>query len=231
MPFDAPTSAPDASLSTARQTSHAGARVAQGQNVPLFTPMTEGNASSGVAAPEPSLDALVTAIGAGQDRSAFRALFDRMGPRLKAYLIRTGSDAAAAEELVQEVLLTVWRRAATFDPRQANASTWLFTIARNKRIDRFRREKRPELDPDDPALQPDPLPMADALVQAGSEASALRAALKNLPPEQSELLQMAYFEDKAHSAIAEERGLPLGTVKSRIRLALGRLRNELGDLA
>lgn len=181
------------------------------------------------AAAAMSPDELLLAVGRVRDRAAFAALFGHFAPRLKAYLRRLGSDGPAAEELVQEVMLLVWRRAETFDPTQASAGTWVFTIARNRRIDALRREQRPEIDPDDPALVPDPVEPADRALETAQDSGRLRAAIKELPPEQAELLRMAYFEDKPHSVIAAERGLPLGTVKSRLRLALDRLRKALRE--
>lgn len=178
---------------------------------------------------ESSLNRLIQAIATDRDRSAFAALFGHFGPRIKAYLMRRGSDAGAAEEVVQEVMVTLWRRAETFDARQANASTWVFTIARNKRIDMMRRERRPEIDPEDPALVPAENGNAEDRVERAQDAARLRGAMASLPAEQKDLLTMAFFEDKPHSTIAAESGLPLGTVKSRIRLAMARLRKELGD--
>ena len=177
----------------------------------------------------PSLSDLVVAVGLRRDRTAFAGLFAHFAPRLKAYLMRSGSNAATAEELVQEVMVTLWRRAETFDPAQANASTWVFTIARNKRIDLIRRERRPEFDPEDPALVPAAEPAADHTVAAIQDSARLRAALTELPAEQQDILRMAYFEDLPHSAIAERCDMPLGTVKSRIRLALTRLRKIMKD--
>ena len=177
--------------------------------------------------PDHPLDALITRVARHQDRAAFAALFDHFAPRVKAYLMRLGTDDGAAEELAQEVMLAVWRRAASFNPALASASTWIFTIARNKRIDRLRRERRPEIDPDDPALVPDPAVGADIALDHAETGDRLRAAIDSLPAEQARLLVMAYFEDKSHRAIAVETRLPLGTVKSRIRLALGRLRAAL----
>lgn len=178
-----------------------------------------------------SFEDLLLAVGRRRDRTAFAALFAHFAPRLKAYLRRQGCDPGAADDLVQEVMLLVWRRAETYDPAQASASTWVFTVARNKRIDALRREQRPEIDPDDPALLPDPVPAADHRVESLQAGSRLRAALRALPPEQAELLRLAYFEDKPHSAISEERGIPLGTVKSRLRLAMDRLRKAMRDVA
>jgi RNA polymerase sigma-70 factor (ECF subfamily) len=169
----------------------------------------------------------VAQVATHQDRDAFAVLFGYFAPRVRSYLLRLGADDAAAEELVQEVMLTVWRRAASFNPALASVGTWVFTIARNKRIDRLRREKRPEIDPDDPALIPHPAEGADMLLGAAQSGGHLRAAMRDLPSEQAELIVMAYFQDKSHRAIADETRLPLGTVKSRIRLALGRLRAVL----
>ncbi len=185
--------------------------------------------SSDVDSSESYLNALIGAIADRRDRAAFAALFGHFAPRIKSYLMRRGCDAGTAEEVVQEVMVILWRRADRFDPTQANASTWVFTIARNKRIDLLRRERRPELDPDDPALMPQPPQSQDRAVEADQDAGRVRAAMLALPAEQKDLLRMAYYEDKPHSAIAAESGLPLGTVKSRIRLAMARLRKELRE--
>lgn len=161
-----------------------------------------------------------------QDRAAFAKLFGHFAPRLKGYLIRLGSDAGMAEELVQDVMLTVWRRADSFDAAQAGVATWIYTIARNRRIDRLRRERHPVVDPDDPLLVAETENPERGIENAEREHS-LRRAIGRLPKEQAELLHMAFFEDQPHSGIARMTRLPLGTVKSRIRLALARLRREL----
>ncbi len=168
-------------------------------------------------------------IAGARDRAAFGLLFDHFAPRLKAFLLRQGTTASTAEELVQEALLTVWRRAESFDPAQATVSTWIFTIARNKRIDWLRRERRPELDPHDPMLVPETTSAEHAL-GASEEAALVRQAMLSLPVEQAEMIRMAYFEDKVHTTIAAETGLPLGTVKSRLRLALQRLGKLLQEV-
>jgi len=169
-------------------------------------------------------------VGRDRDRGAFARLFAHFAPRVKAYLHRLGSDAGTAEELMQEVMVTVWRRAETYDPQQATAATWLFTVARNKRIDAIRRERRPEIDLNDPALVPETPASADDMVTARQQADRVRQALSRLPEEQRELVVMSFFEERPHSAIAEVTGLPLGTVKSRLRLALGRLRKALREV-
>lgn len=172
---------------------------------------------------------LIAAVATRQDRTAFAALFDHFAPRLKTYVMRLGASAATAEELVQETMLSLWRRADSFDPRQANASTWIFTIARNKRIDALRREKRPELDANDPVLMGDGPAPADSLLAGIESEEILRQAIAQLPREQAELLRICYYDDKSHRQVARELGLPLGTVKSRLRLALSRLRIALKD--
>ncbi len=174
--------------------------------------------------------ALMARIAHDQDRAAFAALFGHFGPRVKAYLMRSGSDMESAEELSQEALMTVWRRAESFDPKQASVATWIFTIARNKRIDAFRRLNRPELDPEDPALTPQAELEPDEHLDEVQKSKAIQEAVKTLPKEQAEMLRMAFFQDKAHSQIAEETGLPLGTVKSRLRLAIARMRKQLKEL-
>jgi RNA polymerase sigma factor (sigma-70 family) len=174
-----------------------------------------------------SLDDLLVAVARDRDRAAFALLFGQIAPRLKAYLVRCGVAASQADELVQEVMLMVWRRADSFDPARSAASTWIFTIARNKRIDAIRRDRRPEFDPEDPALVPDQAPAADRSIEAAQDSARLRDAILKLPSEQAELLRLVYFEDQPHTMIAQQSGLPLGTVKSRLRLAMARLRREL----
>lgn len=166
---------------------------------------------------------------AEHDRAAFAALFAHFAPRVKSYMLRLGSDNMQAEELAQEALATVWRKADRYDPSRAAASTWIFTIARNLRIDAFRRSNHPELDPEDPALVPDAPPAADAVVAQKQDAVRIRAALAELPDEQRQVLHMSFFDDKTHTEISDTLDIPLGTVKSRIRLAFGRIRTMLED--
>jgi RNA polymerase sigma-70 factor, ECF subfamily len=181
------------------------------------------------------LSQLIVAVAAEGDRDAFAALFAHFAPRIKGYLIRRGAAAGQAEELAQEAMIMVWRRAATFDPAKSSAGTWIFTIARNKRIDALRSERRPDFDPDDPTLAAQlaaAAPVrADLAVAVAQRDACLAAALTELPQEQAVLVRMAYFEDKAHGQIAAETALPLGTVKSRLRLAMVRLRRALEEEA
>ncbi|WP_340119526.1 sigma-70 family RNA polymerase sigma factor [Pelagibius sp. 7325] len=174
-------------------------------------------------------DDLVEAIARRQDREAFKRLFAAFAPRVKAFARRRGAETQVAEDLAQDVMLTVWRRAAQFDRRKASASTWIFTIARNRRIDMMRREARPAFDAEDPSLQAEAEPSADESLAERRREGDLRRAVARLPETQSQLLRLAYFEDKSHGVIAEELDLPLGTVKSRIRLAMHKLRQMLKE--
>lgn len=170
---------------------------------------------------------LIEAIAARQDRAAFAALFRHFAPRLKAFVMRGGTDADTAQEVAQEALVMVWRKAASFDRTRASAATWLYTIARNKRIDLLRRGARP-IDTEDWLVVYSPEEEdAGKSVLAGQTYTRVKELLGGLPTDQSVVIQKAFFEDKTHTVIADEMKLPLGTVKSRIRLALRRLRQEL----
>jgi RNA polymerase sigma-70 factor, ECF subfamily len=170
----------------------------------------------------------LVAVGRRRDREAFAALFRFFAPRLKRYFLRIGCPARQAEDLVQETMLRVWDRADRYDPGRAHASTWIFTVARNLRLDSLRGERRPE--PESEALLsalPDPSDGADLMLESHRREERVRAALAALPEDQLEILQLSFFEDVAHSDIAQRLGLPLGTVKSRIRRALQRLRKTM----
>ena len=173
---------------------------------------------------------MIGAIAARSDRAAFASLFAHFAPRVKSYMLRLGAEPQVAEELAQETLLTVWRKAGAFDRAKAAPSTWIFTIARNLRIDAARRGRKSE-PVEDPSDQPDAEPTPDAAFAAAQTEDRVRTALTALPPEQSQVVRLSFFSDKPHSEIAAELKLPLGTVKSRLRLAMGRLRDLLGDLA
>jgi RNA polymerase sigma-70 factor (ECF subfamily) len=173
---------------------------------------------------------LIQAIAARQDRASFAALFRYFGPRLKAFLMRGGSDPDVAQEVAQEALILVWRKAASFDRTRASAATWIYTIARNKRIDLLRRTGRPPIETEDwiTIFSPEEED-ADKSVLAGQTYARVKELMEGLSADQLAVIRKAFFEDKTHTAIAEEMNLPLGTVKSRIRLALGRLRDQLKE--
>lgn len=161
-----------------------------------------------------------------QDRAAFARLFAHFAPRVKGFLMKSGADPQVAEDCAQDVMVTLWRKAHLFDPTRASVSTWVFTIARNRRIDLARREKRPE--PEDLGWGPEPETAQDDSVALQQETDQLGQALKKLPAKQRELIERAYFGDLTHKEIADATGLPLGTIKSRIRLALEKLRHAMG---
>ena len=170
---------------------------------------------------------LLERVAVFKDKTAFTELFEFFAPRLKSYMIRLGEQADKAEELAQDTMINVWRKAEQYDRHQATPSTWIFRIARNRRIDVARKNGKPPLDAKDPSLHPEPLPAPDTLADLSRMETDVRAAMKALPNEQAELLQAAYYEGLSQSEIADRLGIPLGTVKSRIRLAFGKLRTTL----
>jgi RNA polymerase sigma-70 factor (ECF subfamily) len=173
--------------------------------------------------------ALIVAIARDRDRDAFAKLFAYYAPRLKAYMLRLGARGDFAEEMAQETMLTVWRKAALFDPARAAPAAWIFTILRNRRIDVLRRARLAltEIDPSDEQAPP---PMADGELDARQRIARLRAALATLPSEQADVVRLSFFDERPHAEIERVLGIPLGTVKSRLRLAMMRLRHILeGD--
>ncbi len=189
---------------------------------------------AGALAPEtgPSADdwsEWIRRVAEHKDRDAFSRLFQHFAPRVKSYLMRTGSSEQMAEDLSQEALVTVWRKAALFDPAQAAVSTWIFTIARRLRIDAARRHRLE--DTGDEAFDFDRLEADQRELGENTDATRLtrriRDALGRLPAEQAQVLRLSYYDDEPHARIAAELGLPLGTVKSRIRLAVAQLRKML----
>ena len=171
---------------------------------------------------------LIAQVAAQRDRQAFALLFRHFAPRLKAFHLRAGLADSVAEELAQETMLLLWRKAASFDPSQAGAATWVFTITRNLRIDLARRQRKPLLQP---VPEADPAPSAEALTLGSERAVRMQGALAALSQEQRRVIELSFFADAPHVSIATALHLPLGTVKSRIRLALARLRDLLGGEA
>jgi RNA polymerase sigma-70 factor (ECF subfamily) len=173
-------------------------------------------------------EALLVAVGSQANRAAFKELFHRFAGRIKAFLIKGGARGDQAEEVAQDVMVTIWRKAGSFDPDKASAATWIFTISRNRRIDLIRRERRPEPDPEDPLYKPDaPEGPYRALAREVRD-RLVREALASLSDEQREIVQLSFFSGLSHGEIAEQLGVPLGTVKSRTRLAFNKLRGVLG---
>jgi RNA polymerase sigma-70 factor (ECF subfamily) len=178
--------------------------------------------------PAAASDAELIGRVARQDRAAFAELYGRYAGRVRAFVLRAGAPAPDADEIAQDVMVAVWRHAESYDPKRAGAATWIYAIARNRRIDFLRRARRPEPDPTDPLFQPDPEPDGLALVSAVEREAQLRAGLAVLASEQRLVLAAAFFDGLSQSEIAAREGLPLGTVKSRMRLAFRHLRGVLG---
>ncbi len=174
---------------------------------------------------------LIGRVAAHGDRDAFRLLFEHFAPRVKGLLMKIGTDADTAEEIAQSTLLAVWRKAAQFDPSSGGAAAWIFTIARNLRIDAARRAVR-QARADQPGLidnADDIVDSPEILMARGEDVSRVAAALLRLSEEQSRVVRMSFIEERPHAEIAESLGIPLGTVKSRIRLAMSRLRDLLDE--
>ncbi len=173
------------------------------------------------------MTAYLVAVGERRDRAAFAVIFRYFAPRVKSYLLGIGGGGSKVDECVQETFAAVWSKAHMFDPARASASTWIFRIARNQRIDAFRRERRPEFDPDDPAFTPAKEVDGEEAFTARERTELVSEAMAELSEEQREVLRLSFFEDISHDAIARRLDVPIGTVKSRIRLAYGHLRARL----
>lgn len=180
----------------------------------------------------PDWAALIVAVSDG-DRAAFAALFAFFAPRIKAFMLRSGESEGHAEELAQEAMLTVWRKAGLFDPAGAGAAAWIFTIARNLRIDARRRSKREGVAAGDvdEEFHMDEGPLPDARLAGVQSEEQVRNAMAQLPPDQRRVVEMSFFQDRPHGEIADALRIPLGTVKSRLRLAMKRLRSLLGEVS
>lgn len=174
---------------------------------------------------------LIMRVAASQDRDAFAALFEHYAPRIKAMMMRRGASRDRAEDLAQETLIRLWRKAAQYDPERATASAWVYAIARNISVDESRREGRATawIEDDGMPEEEDKDEPESRLLVAEREAH-VRSSIVALPDEQLRVIRLSFFDGLAHGEIANLLGIPLGTVKSRIRLALQRLRDRVGEL-
>ena len=180
-----------------------------------------------IASQKVNFNNLLVELASSRDKEVFSELFSYFAPRLKSMLMGTGTDPETAEEVAQEAMISVWRKCEMYDPKKASASTWIFTIARNLRIDRFRSEKRPEFDPNDPALTPEAEPLADDQLIVSDRKTLVRNAIEELPEDQKIVVTLSFVEGLSHQEIADRIDLPLGTVKSRLRLSFEKLRTSL----
>ncbi len=190
--------------------------------------------NSASAPPSPQISpaehpALVAAIAQKRDRAAFAVLFDFYAPRITSYYLRLRVERASAEEMTQDVMVTLWHKANLFDPSRSSLATWLYRIARNRRIDLMRRSRVDYVDPSGFGLDilDESVVEADTMLVTQQRDESLRSALASLPAEQMQLVQLSFFDSLTHAEIAQKTGLPLGTIKSRIRLAFTRLRRTL----
>jgi len=183
----------------------------------MLRPMLTGEEQAG----------LMAQVVESRDRTAFSSLLRHFAPRVKGYLLRRGASEAQVDDVLQDVMLTIWSRAAQYDPAKSGLSTWVFTIARNRWVDRIRKECRPEVDKDDPAWVPNAPDAPDTALFASRDQHRIAQALASLPDEQATIIRLRYFDGISQAVIAEDLSLPLGTVKSRARLALKQLRELL----
>ena len=172
---------------------------------------------------------LIRSIAERRDKTAFRALYERYAGRIKGAMIKGGAQSDEADEAAQEAMLAIWRKADTYDPARASAAAWIFTIARNRRIDMIRRQSRPTPDPNDPLYTPDPPVPPEAAVAAARRDARVRDALSDLSYDQRLAVHLAFYEGLSQSEVAARMDSPIGTVKSRLRLAVRKLRAALGD--
>lgn len=207
------------------------AKTEQAGHAPLRVAVDKGglrrkkDASVAKETDETDWASLLVKVRDHQDRAAFAALFRHFAPRVKAFLMKSGAGATLAEECAQDVMATLWQKAHLFDPARASVSTWVYTIARNRRIDALRKARRAE--PEELDWGPEPEPDQAEALETQQETERLGRALAALPVPQRTLIERAFYGDLSHSEIAAETGLPLGTIKSRIRLALEKLRHQM----
>ena len=180
-----------------------------------------------IASHKVNFNNLLVELASSRDKEVFSELFSYFAPRLKSMLMGTGTDPETAEEVAQEAMISVWRKCEMYDPKKASASTWIFTIARNLRIDRFRSERRPEFDANDPSLMPEAEPLADDQLIVSDRQAVVKNAIALLPNDQKAVISLSFVEGLSHQEISDRLNLPLGTVKSRLRLSFEKLRTSL----
>ncbi len=186
----------------------------------LVEPLMESNPDQ---AAKQDFKQILVELAQRRDKTLFMVIYDYFAPRLKSFLIKKGAHEGLAEELVQETMLSVWRKADSYDPSKATASTWIYRIARNLWIDRLRKDKPELLSPLNSYPEVDYTPSL-----AVCDSDRLSEALNALPQQQAQLVYKVYFEGKSHREIAEDMDMPIGSVKSGLRLAFDKLRVRIG---
>ena len=171
--------------------------------------------------------AAILNIAESQDIGSFKKIFEYFSPRLKSFLMKSGAEESIAEEIIQETMTIIWTKADYYDPKVASPSTWIYTIARNKKIDILRKSRKAILEDIETAVLPAVEPKTEENIEHDQKFDLIAQQLDSLPKDQLDLLKMNFFEEKSHSEISELTGIPLGTVKSRIRLALEKIRAKL----
>ena len=176
------------------------------------------------------LTALLVKVSQQRDKKAFAVLFEHFAPRVKSYVFKLGSDETMAEEIAQQTLLQVWRKAHLFNEEKAQASTWIFRIARNLRLDMIRKEKHFDYDDHDLNEVVDERDSQEKVINRNQHAQIVRTALRQLPADQIDIVRLSFYEGLSHGEISQKLGVPLGTVKSRMRLAFKRIKDSVGEV-
>jgi RNA polymerase sigma-70 factor (ECF subfamily) len=185
--------------------------------------------SSGTATEKDEFATLLRRVAVHRDKAAYRVIFRHFAPRVRAFLLGRQNSPAVADDVVQDVMLTIWRKAESYDPAKAAVSSWIFTIARNRLIDHHRRlVRRTDYEAEAQLEEPPQAQEADELMMRSEETRRVATALECLPDDQRQILELSYREGLPHQEIASRLALPLGTVKSRIRLAMQKLKTRLG---
>ncbi|WP_067864932.1 sigma-70 family RNA polymerase sigma factor [Neptuniibacter marinus] len=182
--------------------------------------------SNRLSGADPDWNEMLSRLAESKDKTLYIALFRHFAPRVKSYLIRLGLVDTVAEELMQETMLAVWRKSHLYNSSKAAASTWIFTLARNKSIDLMRKQKYPEYDLEEWQEEPD---HQDSPCEQGVVSERMNSAINTLPENQAQVIYMSFFEGRSHADISDRLGVPLGSVKSRIRLASEKLKTMWRD--
>ncbi|MEP3245580.1 MAG: sigma-70 family RNA polymerase sigma factor [Sneathiella sp.] len=186
--------------------------------------------SEAISSPDTQyLTDLLIKVAQEQDKQAFAVLFEYFAPRVKSYVFRLGSDDTMAEELAQQAMLQVWRKAHLYDASKAAASTWIFRIARNLRLDHYRKERHFDYDDHDFSLIEDETDSPEIQTDRNQSGRLVRSALKTLPSDQLEVVKLSFYEGLSHGEISDQLNVPLGTVKSRMRIAFKKMKDQMGE--